>query len=197
MEFIFCLAKAFEKNIKTKIRNQVGNEYEYKIDDYIQYAPVVELYLADMLGAKSKNHWFDQTKYLLISQLFSSSITHGLKQITKKTRPNGSEFSFPSGHTTFAFTNATVLKNEFEESSFLLAYSGYSFALTTGVFRMLNNKHWLSDVLVGAGIGILATEIVYYFEPLKSFNPFKKSKNVSILPQINSTGYGIYYSYTF
>lgn len=191
----------FEKNIKTKIRNQVGNTYEFKIDDYIQYAPVVELYLADMLGLKSKNHWFDQTKYLLFSQLFSSTITHSLKQITKKTRPNGNEFSFPSGHTTFAFTNATVLKNEFEESSPLLAYSGYSFAVATGTFRMINNKHWLSDVLVGAGIGILCTEIVYYFEPLKSFNPFKKSKNVSILPQIlsqkNSTGYGIYYSYSF
>jgi hypothetical protein len=187
----------FEQNIKTKIRNQVGNNYEFKIDNYIQYAPVVQLYLADILGVKSKNHWFDQTKYLFFSQLFSSTVTHSLKQVTKKARPNGNEFSFPSGHTTFAFTNATVLKNEFEESSPLLAYSGYSFAIATGTFRMINNKHWFSDVLVGAGIGILATEIVYHFEPLKNFNPFKKSKNVSILPQINSNNYGIYFSYKF
>lgn len=124
----------FEKNIKTKIRNQVGNTYEFKIDNYIQYVPVVELYLADILGAKSKNHWFDQTKYLFFSQLFSSTITYSLKEITQKTRPNGHELSFPSGHTTLAFTNATVLKNEFKDSSPLLAYSGYSFAIATGTF---------------------------------------------------------------
>lgn len=191
----------FEKNIQTKIRNRVGTNYEFKIDDYIIYAPVVQLYLADIVGIKGKNHWFDQTKYLFFSNVLSAGVTQGLKRVINKERPNTEPFAFPSGHTTFVFTNATVLKNEFELTSPLLAYSGYSFAITTGVFRMINNKHWFSDVLVGAGIGILATEIVYYLEPLKNFNPFKKSKNVSILPQIlpqiNSTGYGIYYSYKF
>ena len=165
----------FEMTLQTNLRDKVADDFNYHIDDYLQYVPVVELYLADILGAKSKNHWFDQTKYLLLSNLFSSSITHGLKQITKKKRPNGSPHSFPSGHTTFAFTNATVLFNEFNQTSPVLAYSGYAFATTTGVYRMLNNKHWFSDVLVGAGIGLLVTELVYYFEPFKAFNPFKKS----------------------
>jgi hypothetical protein len=187
----------FEHTMKTKIRNQVGNNYEFRIDDYMVYAPIVELYLADILGVKSKNHWFDQTKYLLFSNLLSGGVTHGLKQLIDKERPNGGHFSFPSGHTELVFTNATVLKNEFKDSSPLLAYSGYGFAIATGTFRMINNKHWFSDVLVGAGIGILATEIVYHFEPLKNFNPFKKSKNVSILPQINSNNYGVYCSYKF
>ena len=187
----------FEKKLEAKIRNQVGNTYNFNIDNYIQYAPIIELYVADILGAKSKNHWFDQTKYLVMSNVFSHYVTLKLKRIIDKERPNGEGVSFPSGHTTFAFTNATVLKNEFKESSTLLAYSGYSFAIATGTFRMINNRHWLSDVLVGAGIGILCTEIVYHFEPLKNFNPFKKTKNMSVLPQINSTGYGIYYSYRF
>ena len=86
--------------------------------------------------------------------------------------------AFPSGHSTIAFTNAAVLQNEFQETSTVYAYSGYAFAATTGVFRMLNNKHYVSDVLVGAGIGILVTQLVYHFEPLKNFNPFKKSKNI-------------------
>jgi len=187
----------FEKNIKTKIRNRVGNNYEFKIDDYMVYAPIVELYLADILGAKSKNHWFDQTKYLAFSNLLSAGITHGIKQIIDKERPNGQHFSFPSGHTTLVFTNATVLKNEFKDTSFLLAYSGYGFGIATGAFRMINNKHWFSDVLAGAGIGILATEIVYHFEPLKNFNPFKKSKNISIVPSFGSNNYSVYCSYKF
>jgi len=161
------------------------------------FVPAVEMYIADVAGVKSKNHWFDQTKNLFISNLLTMGITYSLKYAINKTRPNGSPHSFPSGHTTFAFTNATVLYNEFYESSPVLAYSGYAVAITTGAFRMINNKHWFSDVLVGAGIGILVTNLVYYFEPMKNFNPFKKSKNIVVIPSIDYDSYGFYFSYRF
>jgi len=186
-----------EQNLQTNIRNKVGDDFEFHIDDYVQYAPIVQMYIADAAGMKSRNHWFDQTKYLFISNVITATITHGLKSWIDKTRPNGGEHSFPSGHTTFAFTNAAVLCNEFRQTSPWFAYSGYAFAVTTGSFRMLNNKHWLSDVLVGAGIGILITNIVYYFEPLKSFNPFKKSKELVLIPQIDDNKLGLYFSYKF
>ena len=187
-----------EKDLQTKLRDMVGNSFEFRIDDYLQYAPIGEMYIADMAGIKSKSHWFNQTIYLFISNILTASITQGLKYITLKTRPNGAPYSFPSGHTTFAFTNATVLYNEFHRSSMLLASSGYVFATTTGVFRMLNNKHWLSDVLTGAGIGILITNWVYYFEPLKNFNPFKISKKeITLIPLTDSYHYGLYFSYRF
>jgi membrane-associated phospholipid phosphatase len=60
---------------------------------------------------------------------------------------------------------------------------------------MVNNAHWLSDVLVGAGIGILVTKLVYHFEPFKKFNPFKKSKNITFIPQIKERSYGFYFAY--
>jgi len=182
-----------EKNLQENIRSNVGEQFNSDIDDYLQYAPIAELYIADIIGVKGRNHWFDQTKYLLISNLISSGITHGLKHITLKARPNGAPYSFPSGHTTFAFTNATVLFNEFQETSPLLAFSGYALAVTTGTYRMLNNKHWLSDVLAGAGIGILVTEIVYYLEPLKAFNPFKGSDSYSFIPKITDREVGFYF----
>ncbi len=187
----------FEQDLQTNIRRKVGDDFEFHIDDYVQYAPIVQMYIADAAGMKSRNHWFEQTKYLLISNIVTASITHGLKLWVNKTRPNGGEHSFPSGHTTLAFTNAAVLCNEFRDTSPWYAYSGYAFAVTTGSFRMLNNKHWLSDVLVGAGIGILVTNIVYYFEPLKSFNPFKRSNEVLLIPQIDNNKLGIYFSYKF
>lgn len=187
----------FESRLQTDLRNKVGNDYKFRIDDYLLFVPVAEMYIADVLGVKAKNHWFDQTKYLFISNLVSYTITGNLKTIIKKTRPDGLPYSFPSGHTTIAFTNATVLYNEFKDSSPVLAYSGYAFATTTGAFRMINNKHWLSDVLAGAGIGILVTELVYHFEPFKKFNPFKNSKNVSFYPQINEENYGFYVAYKF
>ena len=185
----------FEKNLQIDIRNKVGNDFVFHIDDYIQYIPIAELYIADILKVKSKNHWFEQTKYLIISNIITSGITHGLKNLTDKTRPNGGENSFPSGHTSFSFTNATVLFNEFHKTAPLLAYSGYLFSTTTGVFRILNNKHWLSDVLVGAGIGIIVTDIIYYIEPFKKFNPFKNTKNISFIPKISNDRYELYFSY--
>jgi hypothetical protein len=184
-----------EQDLQQNLRSWVGDDFSSDIDDYFQYAPIAELYLADIFGVKSKNHWFDQTKYLLISNLITAGITQGLKYITLKPRPNGAPYAFPSGHTSFAFNNATVLFNEFSETAPVFAYSGYAFAATTGIFRMLNNKHWLSDVLVGAGIGMLVTELVYYFEPLKSFNPFLKSDAISLIPQITGQTYGFYFSY--
>ncbi len=186
----------FEQDFQENLRSRVGEDFNSNIDEYFPFVPIAEMYLADILGVKSKNHWFDQTKYLLISNLFTSGIKQGLKSLTGKTRPNGDPYSFPSGHTTVAFTNATVLFNEFNASSPLLAYSGFAFATTTGVYRMLNNEHWFSDVLVGAGIGIVVTELVYYFEPFKAFNPFKKSAPITFIPKIRENEYGFYFSYT-
>ena len=185
----------FEKNLETDLRNSVGNDYQTPIDDYLLFVPIVQMYAADAFGMKAKNHWFDQTKFLIISNVVSTGISELLKTTITKTRPDGDPYSFPSGHSTIAFTNAAVLQNEFQETSTVYAYSGYAFAATTGVFRMLNNKHYVSDVLVGAGIGILVTQLVYHFEPLKNFNPFKKSKNISFFPQYKENTYGFYFKY--
>ncbi|MCF6182428.1 phosphatase PAP2 family protein [Lutibacter sp.] len=187
----------FEKKFQIDLRNKVGSRYELRLDDYLQFAPVVEMYVADAFKIKSKNHWFDQTKYLFISNLISATITYSLKRITNKTRPNGSPHSFPSGHTTFAFTNATVLYNEFQKTSPVLAYSGYAFATTTAAFRIINNKHWMSDVLVGAGVGILVTALVYHFKLLKNFNPFKKTKGIVMVPFMDNKHFGVFTQITF
>jgi membrane-associated phospholipid phosphatase len=188
---------SFDKTFQKDIRNNVGLNYKTNVEDYLAFAPVAQMYLADLAGIKSKNNWFDQGKYLFISNLFSVGITQLIKKSNQKLRPDGTPDSFPSGHSTIAFTNATVLYHEFHNSSPVLAYSGYAFAATVGYFRMANNKHYLSDVLVGAGIGIAVTNLVYYFKPLKNFNPFKKVKNVSIYPAYKDNSYGLYASCQF
>jgi membrane-associated phospholipid phosphatase len=114
-----------------------------------------------------------------------------------KRRPSGGPHAFPSGHTATAFLGATSLYHEFKETNTVLAYSGYAFATTTGTFRMLNNAHWFSDVLAGAGISILMTNIVYHIEPLKNWNPLKKSDNVSFVPYFNENEAGIYLTKRF
>ncbi len=194
----FALNKSqFEKDFTKDIRNQVGNNYENHIDDYIQYVPIAEMYIADACGIKAKNHWFDQTKNLAISNLVTAIFVHSIKRGMNKTRPSGAPYAFPSGHTATAFTGATVLYHEFKESSPILAYSGYAFAGTTGAFRIINHKHWLSDVLAGAGISMLVTNLVYRIEPIKNFNPFKKNKEISLIPYYNNNGTGIFFTKRF
>ena len=66
---------------------------------------------------------------------------------------------------------------------------------------MMNNKHWMSDVLVGAGLGILTTKIVYWVDPLirkrQNHLPGKQGNdNLSFLPYVSPGQYGVYLKYT-
>jgi len=155
------------------------------VEDYIQYAPVAILYTSDLFDIKHRNSVFNQTKYLFISELATSLITGSLKRLTHSMRPNGNPLAFPSGHTSQAFAGATVLYQETKDYSLPLAYSGYLFSTATAALRVTNNKHWVSDVLAGAGIGILVTNLVYYFEPFKTWNPFRLKGKAAIVPEID------------
>lgn len=78
-------------------------------------------------------------------------------------RPDGSTAnSWPSGHTATSFVGATLLHKEYGLTrSPWFSVAGYGAATATGVMRVLNNRHWVSDVMSGAGIGILSTELGY------------------------------------
>ena len=83
--------------------------------------------------------------------------------------------------------------HEYKDSNQFTAYSGYVFAAATGALRMMNNRHYISDVLAGAGIGILTVNLVYRFEPLKNWHPFGigAEKDILIFPNIGSDSCGI------
>lgn len=163
------LDKVFRDEVKS-----AGLSTNTRIDDYLRFAPVVELYIADFSYSKTNDEIFQQTKNLFFAQLLSSLIVETVKRSTNTNRPNGREHSFPSGHSSIAFTGASALYIEFKEKNKLVAYSGYGISAATGILRITNDEHWLSDVLVGAGIGIASAQLIWYLNPLKKWNPFKK-----------------------
>ena len=191
--------RQFEKSVNKNVLFTVGHNFHTKADDYLRYAPIVELYTADALGLRAKNHWFDQTKNLTISLIVTDFITGKLKKLTRKTRPNGGQVahSLPSAHSSMAFANATVLYEEFIDTSPVFAYTGYGFAVATGSLRLMNNAHWLSDVMVGAAVGMVITKLVYLLDPIIKWNPFKDSDNLIVVPKFDSEGYGLILSKRF
>ncbi|MEX0288572.1 MAG: phosphatase PAP2 family protein [Flavobacteriaceae bacterium] len=183
-----------ERNWQPKVNRNLSTN----IDDYTRFAPIAGMYLADGFGIQAENHWFDQTKNATFSILFTQLITTGLKRAIDKERPNGANYeAFPSGHTSLAFASATVFYEEFKNTEPLLAYSGYAFAITTAYLRMAKNKHWFSDVIIGSAVGMAVTKLVYHFDYLFTWNPFKKNEKLVVAPNFNHNGSGVYVALRF
>jgi membrane-associated phospholipid phosphatase len=132
-------------------------------DNYLQYAPVASVYLLDAAGIKGRHNVLSQTIILGMSSVLVAQAVTFLKHSTHQLRPDGSTYnSFPSGHTTTAFVGAEMMNQEFGWRSPWYSVAGYTMATGTAFLRIMNNRHWLSDVVAGAGIGILSTKFSYW-----------------------------------
>jgi len=188
----------FEQSLHETAQGWVGNDFRTHFDDYTRYAPVATLFIANVVGVKAKNHWFDQTKNLAVSMILTDVFTRALKNSIYKIRPDGSnEHAFPSGHTSISFSSGSAVYEEYKDTNAYLAYSGYGFAAVTGGLRLFNNKHYISDILAGAGVGILVTKLVYHFDYLWRWNPFLKFKDVTLVPRYAQGNVGLYFSKSF
>ncbi len=95
--------------------------------------------------------------------------------------------SFPSGHTTVAFAAATVFASEYKNIT-IVPIIAYSAATLIGISRITENKHWATDVLVGAAVGFLAGKNV-----VNNYHRFAKLKAPN-QPK-NSVSFNLNYSY--
>ena len=160
------------------LRNDYLPRFNRHADDYLQYAPAAVMLGMKAAGMEGRSSWGRMIVSDAFSALFMGGVVNTLKQTTHVMRPDGSnDRSFPSGHTATAFMTATMLTKEYGHKSPWIGIGAYTAASATGLMRMANNKHWLSDVLTGAGIGILSTELGYYLADLilkeKGINRFE------------------------
>ncbi|MEO7263693.1 MAG: phosphatase PAP2 family protein [Ferruginibacter sp.] len=186
--------------------NKLINRYEFKeerdnkfqnfhthVDNYLQYAPAALMYGMNILGFKGKHNIQKQSLLLLKSEMLTEAIVYPLKKFTRVMRPDGSASnSFPSGHTAQAFAEAEVLRMEYGKSHPWISIGGYIAASVVGATRVLNNRHWVTDVIAGAGIGMLSTDIIYWMDNRKQS---KKNNRIVFLPMVGLHGAAIYTSY--
>ena len=146
-----------------KLRNDFLPEFHRTLDNYLQVTPAAITVGLKALGVPSRSSWGRLALSSALSAGVMATVVNGLKYSTHQTRPDGTDTrSFPSGHTATAFTTATILSKEYGHLSPWVSVGAYAVATTTGLMRIANNKHWLSDVMAGAGIGILSTEFGYW-----------------------------------
>ena len=146
-----------------KKNTQLLTDFKTGIDDYTQFfgpAMVVGLKLG---GYEGRSDWPRLLASAGMSYAIMAGFVNGIKYSAKEMRPDGSTAnSWPSGHTATAFVGASLLHKEYGLTrSPWWSVAGYGVATATGVMRVLNNRHWISDVMSGAGIGIMSTELGY------------------------------------
>ena len=146
-----------------KKNTQLLTDFKTGIDDYTQFfgpAMVVGLKLG---GYEGRSDWPRLLSSAAASYAIMAVLVNGIKYSAKEMRPDGSTAnSWPSGHTATAFVGASLLHKEYGLTrSPWWSVAGYGVATATGVMRVLNNRHWISDVMSGAGIGIMSTELGY------------------------------------
>jgi membrane-associated phospholipid phosphatase len=115
--------------------------------------------LAAALGTYAIGHFSGQRKVaavgadLLQAQILAQTMTASIKMSVGRTRPDGTQYSFPSGHSSVTFATATVLQRDL---GWKFGVPAYGLATYVAASRIQDRRHFFSDVAFGAAIGIVA-----------------------------------------
>jgi membrane-associated phospholipid phosphatase len=153
----------------------------FHVDNYLMFAPTLSVYALNAAGIHGKHNFKDRTIMLVMANVIANGTVFSVKSWSHERRPDGSDFaSFPSGHAAEAFVGAEFMRLEYKDVSPWYGIAGYAMATATGMLRMYNDKHWMSDVIAGAGVGIASTRIAYWLYP-KMQGLFGKPKNPDVV----------------
>ena len=94
---------------------------------------------------------------LLRAQILAQTVTTAVKFAVQRQRPDGTQYSFPSGHSSVTFASATVLQRHYGWKAGAVAYGVATYVAAS---RIQEERHFLSDVAFGAAIGIAAGRTV-------------------------------------
>lgn len=172
----------FKEDVNRNLCDLRGDNYLH-FDDYVQYLPATYFVLGDYVGTTSKHNINECILLTATAAIFTTAIVQGIKFGVGEPRPDTkAHTSFPSGHTATAFMGATLVWHSYGPA---VGLGAYTVAAGIGFLRMYNERHWLNDVVAGAGVGMLAANLSYLLLPWeKSWFKHKKSTKVemSLLP---------------
>lgn len=171
-----CVKTAWGKQFRQWTQKNLSRHGEKKVwaDNYMPYVPTAAVYALDLCGVKAQHSFLDRTIILGMSAVTMAAVTKGAKMAFKESRPDGNgKDAFPSGHTAISFMCAEFLWQEYRASKPWIGYTGYALAAGVAYLRVHNNRHWVSDVVAGAAVGMLSTKFAYWLYP-KLFKEHKR-----------------------
>lgn len=182
-----------EHNVVHEMRAEVQEEtremfpagLRTQADDYSRHAPIWAAYALHVTGVQPARGVVPFTICYGLAHALSTGVVNSLKKSTTIQRPDNATdlSSFPSAHTAEAFMTATLLHEQFGSRSPWISVGGYAVATATGAMRVVRNRHWITDVAAGAGIGFLSAETVWRVYPkLARLVPGKLSQKLLIMP---------------
>lgn len=146
-----------------RLRTQPNSPLTRYAGDGLPYLPAAVMLGLKTFGVESRSSWTRMVVADATSLVMVAGAVKALKHSTHVERPDGSDSeSFPSGHAATAFMTATMLNHEYGHLSPWVGIGAYGVASATALMRVANHKHWVSDVMTGASIGILATQAGYW-----------------------------------
>lgn len=191
---------AIDEGLNKDIRRQTSRwKGDTKVDNMLVFIPGGSIYLLDWCGIDSKHSFWDKTVITAMAAAFTMGSVSLLKGATGVERPDGSDRkSFPSQHTAIAFAGAELLFQEYKHHSPWYGIAGYGIAACTGFLRIYNDRHWTSDVLAGAGVGILSVKAAYWLYPsLRRLYAKPSGRSLTVLPFGSASSLGLYVTARF
>ncbi|MCM1519261.1 MAG: phosphatase PAP2 family protein [Lachnoclostridium sp.] len=129
----------------------------------LQFAPLAFPWVMKATGHPTRSSWGRMALSDATSLALTGAMVYSLKNIINTPRPDGTDLhSFPSGHAAWAFAGATIMERELGWSSEWYTIAAYAFATGIAVERVIDRHHYPTDVVAGAGLGILATRLGYF-----------------------------------
>lgn len=183
-------------DIKDGMSDIRGGHYIH-VDDYSQYLPAVAYLGLGSIGVKSRLRFKERLAVAGTSTIVLTLLTNGIKYTVGERRPDSSAHnSFPSGHTATVFMGAELMRMEYSAG---VAVGAYAVAFGTAFLRLYNERHWLNDVIAGAGIGILSARIGYWLLPfnrrLFRINP-RSNTAIAALPSYDPVNHAFGLAFT-
>lgn len=164
----FGIHNGWFRQVKNDVREgftDLRHDHYIHIDDYTRYLPVISNVGLGLVGVKGRHTLRERLATTATAYVIMGTLCKGMKLAFREERPDGDDHkSFPSGHTATAFMGAELVRQEYGG---ICGWTAYGIATATAFLRLYNDRHWLNDVIGGAGIGILSAQAAYWLLPLE------------------------------
>jgi membrane-associated phospholipid phosphatase len=160
------------QNLDNNIMASVEKKYpgfHTNAADYIMWTPSASIYALDAFKIKTQHNFREHLILDAGSIIITGGIGYVMREVAGQMKVyNNKGTEFPSGHTANAFRGAEIIHQELKNSNPVWSYTGYVMATSVGLLRIYDKDHLLTEVLAGAGLGILSTKLTYWiFDKIK------------------------------